>query len=79
MATKTKTKRRASPDVSSTYDLAPIEERRGGWSDYEIREALHTIAKADKIRKNKPLMACVRKEAQKQLAAAKATITNVGG
>ncbi|HZX81033.1 MAG TPA: hypothetical protein VFE72_08800 [Lysobacter sp.] len=52
-------------------------ERKGGWDDYEIREALSTLTRAEKIRKNKPLMAAVKKEARKQLDAAARTANSL--
>ena len=64
----------ASPDR-----YQPAEERKSGWDDYEVRSALETLARADKIRKNKPLMAAVKAEAKRQLQAAQATHSNLQG
>lgn len=66
----------ASPAVD-TY--VPPEERKAGWSDYDVRDALRTLSQANKIRANKPLMAAVRKEAAKQLKVAQATTQQLQG
>lgn len=50
----------------------PPEERTSGWDDYELRDGLRTLTAAQKIRRNRPFMAALRKEAKKQLNAAKA-------
>ncbi|MES2347039.1 MAG: hypothetical protein V4641_05650 [Pseudomonadota bacterium] len=57
----------------------PTEEKKGGWDDYEIRDALRTLSQADKIRKNKPLMGAIKMEAQKQLKVAAATASTLQG
>lgn len=54
-------------------------DRKSGWSEYDIRDSLRTLSQADKIRKNKPLMAAIKAEAVKQLAAAKATASTLQG
>lgn len=54
-------------------------ERSSGWDDYDIKNALTTLADADKIRKNKPLMAAIRKEAAAQLKTAQATASQLQG
>lgn len=69
MATK---KKRAmsmaeSPATSSPY--VQMEDRKSGpFDQYEIRSALETLSKAEKIRKNGALMRAVRTEAKRQLA-----------
>ena len=58
----------------------PPEERKGGpFDDYEVREALSTLSKAIKIRKNSALMRAVRAEARKQLQAAETTKKALSG
>lgn len=50
----------------------PVEDRkRGPFDQYDIQEALRTIVRANKIRKNPALMRAIRAEAQRQLEAAK--------
>ncbi len=65
--------------MASIASHKPSAERKSGWDDWEIRDALSTLSQADKIRKNKPLMAKVRAEAKRQLQAAKATHANLQG
>ena len=61
------------PAISPSHEYKPPEERTNGPFDgYEIREALSTLTKAVKIRKNAKLMRAVRAEANKQLQAAAA-------
>lgn len=55
------------------------EERSSGWSDFDIRDALRTLSQADKIRKNKALMAAIKAEAKRQLTAAQATHAKLQG
>jgi len=51
----------------------PVEDRKSGpFDSYDVSESLRTLARADKIRANSALMKEVRKEAQKQIDAAKA-------
>lgn len=57
---------------SAPYRHVPMEEKKSGWDDYDLRNALETLTRANKIRRNKPLMAAVKAEAKKQLAAATA-------
>lgn len=56
------------------------EDRNGGpFDDYEVREALSTLTKAEKIKRNKALMKAVRAEAAKQLKAAQVTTKQLTG
>lgn len=57
----------------------PAIERKSGWDDYQIKDALRTLSDAVKIRKNKPLMAAIKKEAAAQLKAAQATNATLQG
>ena len=60
-------------DGQSKY-VDPEERRSGEFNDYEVRDALRTLAQARKIQKNPHLMKAVRKEAQRQLKAAQSTV-----
>lgn len=78
MATKKKSTKSSSGDpccVAEPY--VPPADRKSGWKDYEVRDALRTLTDADKIKRNKPLMALIRAEAKKQLAAAAQTVKAV--
>lgn len=56
------------------------EERKGGpFDDYEVREALNTLSKSIKIRKNSALMRAVRAEARRQVQAAESTKKALSG
>lgn len=66
-------------NVAEPSRYVPTEEKKGNFDDYEVRDALRTLSQADKIRKNKPLMGAIRKEAQKQLKVAQATATQLQG
>lgn len=56
------------------------EDRKGGpFDDYEVREALSTLTKAEKIKRNRALMKAVLAEADKQLKAAKANKSQLTG
>lgn len=55
----------------------PSKSRK--YDDWDVREALRTLTEAAKIQKNKALMGLVRKEAQKQLDAAKSTASALKG
>lgn len=57
----------------------PPEERKSGWDDYQIKDALRTLSQADKIVKNKAFMAAIRAEAVRQLKVAQATATKLQG
>lgn len=65
--------------VMADSPYKPPEERSSGWSDYDIRDALRTLAQADKIRKNKALMTAIKAEAKRQLTAAQATHAKLQG
>lgn len=75
MATK---KLSADPkyDDSGKY-ISPIDRKNGPWDDYDLDGFLRTLQDAQKIAKNRKLMAKVRQQAQKKLAAAKALADNV--
>lgn len=60
-------------DSPSKY-VEPEERKSGEFNDYEVRDALRTLASARKIQKNPHLMKAVRKEAQRQLQAAQSTV-----
>jgi hypothetical protein len=84
---KAKKKSRTATDRNvASYDgpvpgrYRPAAERKGGpFDDYEIRDALQTLAQAAKIQSNSALMRAVRKEARKQLAAAQSTNKALNG
>ena len=68
----------AAYDSHGSYK--PIEERRNGpFDDWELRDALQTLAKAIKIRKNPALMRAIKAEARRQLAAAQSTTKALSG
>lgn len=64
-----------SPEMAEPYKNP--EDRRSGWSEWEVRDALRTLTTAAKIRKNASLMKAVREEARKQVKAAQAVATSV--
>lgn len=72
-----KTKSKMAPEVmaeSASNRWKPAHERKSGpFEDYEVESALETIAKAEKIKKNRALMAAVRTKAREQLAALQQT------
>lgn len=77
-------KARSAGNSVAAYDspgsYKPIEERRNGPFDgYELRDALQTLAKAIKIRKNPALMKAIKAEANRQLAAAQSTTKALSG
>lgn len=47
----------------SDKPYVPSEERKSGWDDWQIRDALDTLAKAIKIRKNAAFMKVIRQKA----------------
>lgn len=56
------------------------EDRKGGpFEDYEVREALSTLTKAEKIKRNRALMRAVLAEAEKQLKTARANKSHLTG
>ena len=65
-----------SPSVDK---YVPPFERKSGWDDYDVKDALRTLSQAEKIRRNKPLMAAIRKEAANQLKVAQATASQLQG
>jgi len=72
--------RSAAPVAAYDSPYKPIEERKNGPFDgYELREALNTLAKAIKIRKNPALMRAIKAEANRQLAAAQSTTKALSG
>lgn len=52
----------------SADSYKPVEDRKQGFDEWEVRDALQVLSKARKIQRNKPLMAAVRKAAKQQLA-----------
>ncbi len=62
----------ASPTSESAGKYVPAIERKSGWDDYDLDGFLRTLSDAEKIKKNKPLMAALRKTAQKKVAALQA-------
>lgn len=73
-----RTKEKADPkyDGEGRY-ISPIDRTNGPWDDYDLDNFLRTLQDAQKITKNRKLMAKVRLQAQKKLAAAKAMADNV--
>jgi hypothetical protein len=57
----------------------PPLERKSGWDEYTIRDALKTLTEAEKIRANKPLLQAIKKEARKQLDSASKTHKTLQG
>lgn len=58
---------------------SPEDRMAGPFDDYEVRSALETLTRAEKIKRNKKLMRAVRAEAQKQVKAAQATQKTLTG
>lgn len=78
----TKSKKAAAVNMvadAPTTKYVPPEERKSGWDDYQIKDALRTLSQADKIVKNKAFMAAIRAEAVRQLKVAQATATKLQG
>lgn len=67
-----------SGDRVSPSKWVPPHERKSGWEEYELREAMRTLSEAKKIRKNPALMRALRKEATRQLQALQATKNELG-
>lgn len=66
--------------AASTSRYVPTEDRRNGpFDDYEVRSALETLARAEKIKRNKKLMRAVLAEAERQINAAKSTKQQLTG
>lgn len=64
-----------SPEMVEPYKSP--EDRKSGWSEWEVRDALRTLTTAMKIRKNPSLMRAVRAEARKQQKAAEAVSKSI--
>jgi hypothetical protein len=72
-------KRSKPAEVAPSSSYRPSEERMSGpFEDYEVRDALSTLTRAIKIRKNPALMRAVKKEARRQLQAAESTKKAIG-
>lgn len=71
-----KSKMESAPQVAADSYKSP-EDRRSGWSEWEVRDALRTLTTAMKIRKNPSLMRAVRAEARKQQKAAEAVSKSI--
>jgi hypothetical protein len=71
-----KSKMESAPQVATDSYKNP-EDRRSGWSEWEVRDALRTLTTAMKIRKNPSLMRAVRAEARKQQKAAEAVSKSI--
>lgn len=69
----------ANVAVAEPSRYVPPEERKSGWDDYQIKDALRTLSQADKIVKNKAFMAAIRAEAVRQLKVAQATANKLQG
>ena len=62
--------------VAPSYNSKPMEEHTS-FDDWEVRDALQAIVRADKIRANKALMKAVLAEAAKQLKSAQQTVSKL--
>lgn len=71
-------KKNSAASIAADRYVPPFE-RKSGWDDYEVKDALRTLSQAEKIRRNKPLMAAIRKEAAQQLKVAQATAQQLQG
>lgn len=69
--------KRKSKRYDSKGNFIQPEDRNGEFDDYEIEEALRTLSKATKIKKNKALMAKVRQKARELAKAAQATAASI--
>lgn len=65
----------SGPSAVSAY-VDPVD-RKSGWDDYELKSMLKTLTDAEKIRRNKPLMAALRRQADAQLATLQRTKTSL--
>lgn len=73
-------KQRAAVMADTPNRYRAPEERKGGpFDDYEVRDALSTLTKSIKIRKNSALMRAVRAEARRQVQAAESTKKALSG
>jgi threonine synthase len=66
----------SGPQVAADSYKSP-EDRKSGWSEWEVRDALRTLTTAMKIRKNPSLMRAVRAEARRQQQAAEAVSKSI--
>ena len=57
----------------------PIHERKSGWDEYDLDEALRNIEITRKIEANKPLVTALRKHAAEKLKAAQNLSKSTGG
>lgn len=58
---------------------ANSSRKNGPFDDYDVRSALETLARAEKIKLNKKLMRAVLAEAERQINAAKSTKQQLTG
>lgn len=85
MATKKSSKRVGTVNVRAekvnvASEVGPSkyvepEERKSGWSEWELKDAIRTLTNARKIRKNPALMRAIRKHAAEQVKAIQAITT----
>lgn len=76
MAKKT---RNANSSVSASPYVAIEDRKSGPFDSYEVSEALRTLTKAEKIKRNKPLLRACRAEAAKQVQAAQQAAKSLQG
>lgn len=57
----------------------PAERMGGPFDDYEVKEALRTLADAEKIKRNKALLRACKVEAKKQVQAAQSAAESIQG
>lgn len=54
-------------------------EKRSNWDEWELRECVQILANADKIKKNRRLLAATKAEANRQLKAAEKAAATIKG
>lgn len=71
---------KAAPMAAMDKPYRSAEDRKSGpFDDYEVRNALETLTRAIKIKKNSALMRAVKAEARRQLSAAESTKKALAG
>lgn len=69
---------RSNEAAPSRY-VEPEVRKSGPFDDYEVREALRTLTKAEQIKRNKSLLRACRTEAAKQVKAAQQAASSLQG
>lgn len=68
---------KSSTGASAVSAYVDPVDRKSGWDDYDLKNMLKTLTDAEKIKRNKPLMAALRRQADQQLATLQRTKTSL--